>query len=308
MEKIEEYTTDQFIARDFLKELNSFVRINILGQKDNDKLFEKDGAIYKMEYPINTAYIEKSANKINEIYEKYLKNKSMNVYYAIIPDKNYYLEDDDHLKPNYMELKKIMNNNLQNLEYIDIWDCLKLEDYYKTDLHWRQEKLYKVVNRLEEKMKLQTTHANEYNIVDEGEFFGTYYGQLGKNVEPDKLYTLTNYEIEGCKTYNFENKETGKIYYYKQTADRYDIFLSGATPLISIENPNANSKKELLLFRDSFGSSIAPLLVKNYSKITLIDIRYISSKILTQYLEFENQDVLFLYSIPILNQNIFNIY
>ena len=258
-----------------------------------------------MEYPINTAYIEKSANKINEIYEKYLKNKSMNVYYAIIPDKNYYLEDDDHLKPNYMELKKIMNNNLQNLEYIDIWDCLKLEDYYKTDLHWRQEKLYKVVNRLEEKMKLQTTHANEYNIVDEGEFFGTYYGQLGKNVEPDKLYTLTNYEIEGCKTYNFENKETGKIYYYKQTADRYDIFLSGATPLISIENPNANSKKELLLFRDSFGSSIAPLLVKNYSKITLIDIRYISSKILTQYLEFENQDVLFLYSIPILNQNIF---
>ena len=305
MEKIEEYTTDQFIARDFLKELNSFVRINILGQKDNDKLFEKDGAIYKMEYPINTAYIEKSANKINEIYEKYLKNKSMNVYYAIIPDKNYYLEDDDHLKPNYMELKKIMNNNLQNLEYIDIWDCLKLEDYYKTDLHWRQEKLYKVVNRLEEKMKLQTTHANEYNIVDEGEFFGTYYGQLGKNVEPDKLYTLTNHEIEGCKTYNFENKETGKIYYYKQTADRYDIFLSGATPLISIENPNANSKKELLLFRDSFGSSIAPLLVKNYSKITLIDIRYISSKILTQYLEFENQDVLFLYSIPILNQNIF---
>lgn len=305
MEKIEEYTTDQFIARDFLKELNSFVRINILGQKDNDKLFEKDGAIYKMEYPINTAYIEKSANKINEIYEKYLKNKSMNVYYAIIPDKNYYLEDDDHLKPNYMELKKIMNNNLQNLEYIDIWDCLKLEDYYKTDLHWRQEKLYKVVNRLEEKMKLQTTHANEYNIVDEGEFFGTYYGQLGKNVEPDKLYTLTNYEIEECKTYNFENKETGKIYYYKQTADRYDIFLSGATPLISIENPNANSKKELLLFRDSFGSSIAPLLVKNYSKITLIDIRYISSKILTQYLEFENQDVLFLYSIPILNQNIF---
>lgn len=305
MEKIEEYTTDQFIARDFLKELNSFVRINILGQKDNDKLFEKDGAIYKMEYPINTAYIEKSANKINEIYEKYLKNKSMNVYYAIIPDKNYYLEDDDHLKANYMELKKIMNNNLQNLEYIDIWDCLKLEDYYKTDLHWRQEKLYKVVNRLEEKMKLQTTHANEYNIVDEGEFFGTYYGQLGKNVEPDKLYTLTNYEIEGCKTYNFENKETGKIYYYKQTADRYDIFLSGATPLISIENPNANSQKELLLFRDSFGSSIAPLLVKNYSKITLIDIRYVSSKILTQYLEFENQDVLFLYSIPILNQNIF---
>ena len=60
----------------------------------------------------------------------------------------------------------------------------------------------------------------------------------------------------------------------------------------------------MLLFRDSFGSSIAPLFVDNYSKITLIDIRYISSKILSEYINFNNQDVLFLYSSLVLNQNI----
>ena len=85
----------------------------------------------------------------------------------------------------------------------------------------------------------------------------------------------------------------------------YDIYLSGATPLITIDNPNAKTKKELLLFRDSFGSSIAPLLVQEYSKITLIDIRYISSDLLDQYINFEKQDVLFLYSSLILNQNVF---
>ena len=64
------------------------------------------------------------------------------------------------------------------------------------------------------------------------------------------------------------------------------------------------TNKELLLFRDSFGSSIAPLLVENYSKITLIDLRYISSMILDKYIDFKEQDVLFLYSTVVLNQNI----
>ena len=60
------------------------------------------------------------------------------------------------------------------------------------------------------------------------------------------------------------------------------------------------------MFRDSFGSSIAPLLVENYKKIILIDLRYISSKILGSYIEFKDQDVLFLYSTVVLNQNILN--
>ena len=52
-----------------------------------------------MEYPLSEKNVQKSVNKIDEVYEKYLQN--MNVYYAIIPDKNYYLENDDHLKIDY---------------------------------------------------------------------------------------------------------------------------------------------------------------------------------------------------------------
>ena len=110
-----------------------------------------------------------------------------------------------------------------------------------------------------------------------------------------------------CTTYNYEIKENGKVYdlqKYKNSKDKYDIYLSGPTSVIRIENPSANNDKELLLFRDSFGSSIAPLLIENYRKITLIDLRYINSELLTEYIEFNNQDVLFLYSGVVLNQNI----
>lgn len=299
--KFENYAVDQFVGRDDFRTIKAFYSTNIYKQKDNNNLFEKDGAIYKMEYPLSQTNIKKSATKIKDVYNTYLKD--MNVYYAIIPDKNYYLENDDHLKFDYNQLKSIMENQLTKFKYIDIWNSLELKDYYKTDIHWKQENLEEVVNTLQTNMNLNKT-KNDYIVCDLGNFYGTYYGQIPGNFEPDKMYILINDTINNCTTYNYETGKTGKIYDEKTTQDKYDIYLSGATPIISIENKNANTDKELLLFRDSFGSSLAPLLVENYSKITLIDLRYISSKMLGEFIEFENQDVLFLYSTVVLNQNI----
>ncbi|MDR0783590.1 MAG: hypothetical protein LBE83_07530, partial [Propionibacteriaceae bacterium] len=86
--------------------------------------------------------------------------------------------------------------------------------------------------------------------------------------------------------------------------DAYDIFLSGAQALITLVNPAATSDRELFLFRDSFTSSLAPLLLPAYHKVTLIDLRYIHAKLIAQYVEFPpDSDVLFLYSSQIVNQS-----
>ena len=39
----------------------------------------------------------------------------------------------------------ILKNNISDMEYIDIFDCLSIDDYYKTDSHWKQEELSAVV-------------------------------------------------------------------------------------------------------------------------------------------------------------------
>ena len=57
------------------------------------------------------------------------------------------------------------------------------------------------------------------------------------------------------------------------------------------------------MFRDSFGSSLVPLLAEGYARITLVDIRYIASERLGTWLTFSDQDVLFLYSTPVLNNS-----
>lgn len=330
-EDIDKYTVDQFIFRDSFRSIKSFWSKNLYRQKDNNGLFLKDGSIYKIEYPLNKENVKSSAEKIKNVCDKYLKNS--NVYYSIIPDKNYYLQSD-YLKIDVNEMQEIMSGIIPNVNYIDITNSLELEDYYKTDLHWRQENLENVIKTIKDEMNLENVTdtikkemnlkeaVNDYQIVNLGDFYGAYYGQLGIKVEPDTINILINDTIQNSIVSNYEKNTSQKVYdieKWKSSSDKYDVYLSGATPIIEIENKNLSNKeiendnlpnnlsseKELILFRDSFGSSLAPLLLDNYSKITLIDLRYMSSKILDNYVDFENQDVLFLYSSLILNQNVF---
>jgi hypothetical protein len=86
-------------------------------------------------------------------------------------------------------------------------------------------------------------------------------------------------------------------------SDPYELFLSGSVSLLTVESPNARTDRELVIFRDSFASSLAPLLLEGYSRVTLVDIRYLSPTQLGRYLTFTDQDVLFLYSTGVLNNS-----
>ena len=79
--------------------------------------------------------------------------------------------------------------------------------------------------------------------------------------------------------------------------------MSGSKSILTIENPEAETDRELILFRDSFGSSLAPLLAEGYAKITLVDIRYMQLERLEHFISFHGQDVLFLYSTSVLNNS-----
>ena len=86
------------------------------------------------------------------------------------------------------------------------------------------------------------------------------------------------------------------------TDKSYDLFLSGSVPLQILHSPNAATDKELIIFRDSYASALAPLLCEVYRTVTLVDLRYIGSAVLGDYLDFSDQDILFLYSTHVLNR------
>ena len=118
-------------------------------------------------------------------------------------------------------------------------------------------------------------------------------------------------EIPGLKVSYLNDKtlefDSGPVYDTVRVSgvDPYDMFLRGPQPLIIIENETAPDR-ELYLFRDSFGSSLAPLLAEAYSKITVIDLRYINLQLLhmPELFGFEftpGSDVLFIFSSQIFN-------
>lgn len=298
-EKFEKYTMDQFMQRENFRIIKANIEMNILKKQDSNNIYEYDQKLIEQIYPLNEKSVTNIVNKMNEVNQKYL-DETNKIYYTIVPDKNYFV-NDNHLKLDYQKLQNMMKIEWAN--YIDIFDCLDLSCYYSTDSHWKQERLQKVVNKIATQMNLKLdNNYKENKVVD---FKGVYAWQFPIVKETDEIRILTNDIISNCIVYNYEKKLTTKIYDFKKinAPDKYDIYLSGAVPLLTIENPKGNPDKELIIFRDSYGSSLAPLLVKEYHKITLIDTRYISPKILGNYVEFDNKDVLFIYSTLLINNS-----
>ena len=61
-----------------------------------------------------------------------------------------------------------------------------------------------------------------------------------------------------------------------------------------------------MIFRDSFGANIIPLLAEGYSSIYVVDIRYIMPDVAAKVIGgFDGRDVLFLYSATVLGQHDF---
>lgn len=306
MEDFEDYTLDQFPFRDAMRSVKAYVQQNVLHQKDNNGVYVVDGNVSKLEYPLKENSVINAAKKFNSLYEKYMAGTDVKVYTSIVPDKNYFLaEENGYLSMDYERMMELFTENIDHMEYIDIFPYLEIGDYYRTDSHWSQDKLIDVATVIAEAMGAADRITGEYEVKELSPFYGVYYGQSAMALEPDTIKYLTNEIIENCTTYNEETGETTLVYDTEKFSnmDPYDVFLSGATPLITITNPAGEKGKELVIFRDSFGSSLAPLLIEGYETITLVDIRYMHSNLLPNYIEFTDQDVLFLYSTMVLNSS-----
>lgn len=298
--KFDSYVTDQFVERDAFRKIKIDIELSTKGEYNN--LYLYDDYIIEEIFPLNSNSINNLTNKINYIKDTYLNDNS-NIYYTIIPDKNYFV-NKGNLKLDYNKLQDMMKSNLTNLNYINIFDKLTLDNYYKTDTHWKEEDLFNVANTIANQMNFDITNNN--NVVNTiTTFKGSYAGRLSVTKDIDTIKTISNPSTLNSSVYNYETKKYTDIYDYTKinSLDKYDIYLSGAVPIIDITNNNTSSDKELIVFRDSYGSSLIPLLIEGYKKITVIDIRYISSKILNKYIDFNDQDVLFMYSILTINNS-----
>lgn len=298
--KLDKYLLDHFPLRDSFRSIKANFNYNVLNKLDNNDIFLLDNYIFKSIYPTNKDSVSNFMNKINLIKENLTKDNTP--YIMIIPDKNYYLESNNFLHIDYDYIYNEINK--LNINTIDIRNIMSLQDYYETDTHWRQEKLDKVVLEMSKNMNFNYQKINyQENIYNN--FYGVYYGESAINRNPETLIYLTNNNLNNLQVKYLENDNLSTIYNLDNltSLDGYEVYLDGASSFIEIYNNNSAYNKELIIFRDSFASSLTPLLTNYYKKITLIDNRYINSNTYLNLVEFTNQDILFMYSTLIVNNS-----
>lgn len=302
-EEFNTYTVEQFPFREIFIKIKGLATNKLFLKKEENGVFIKNGNFFEISSSIN----DKSIDYFLELVTKIKNNfSSENIYYSIIPDKNYYTKEEIP-KINYNELVETINQNLQDITYINIFNKLSLDSYYKTDIHWKQEKIGGVVKTIALHMNNEPIDI-KYNKLTYDNFYGALYGKIPNNEKPDTITYLIDENTINTKVFDYEKNQYYKVYEEQnlKNIDSYDIFLGGAKALLIMENKNSKTDKELVIFRDSFSSSLAPLLLPYYKKITLVDLRYINSDYIinNNLIDFNNnQDILFIYGISIINNS-----
>lgn len=303
--QVDSFSADQFPLREEFRTLHFLASYDLFRQRDVEGVYLWEGYAAKLDFPLRAESVSHAAQRFQYVYDSYLKDTDCKLYLSVVPDKGYFMaQSSGRPAMDYAALVEQIRQETPYLSYIDIFGTLSLEDYYRSDAHWRQECLTDTANVLAAGLGVDVRADYREQILDK-DYYGVYCGYASLPMEPERVHYLTSDTLEGCVVTNFENGTQGAVYDMDKGlgSDPYELFLSGSVSLLTVENPAAQTDRELVIFRDSFASSLAPLLLEGYSKVTLVDIRYLSPAQLGNFLEFGNQDVLFLYSTSVLNNS-----
>lgn len=302
----EAYSLDQFPLRDELRALKAYTYLSIYQRKDNNGIFLNNGYVSKLEYPYKKESIDYALSRFNYVYESFIKEGGSKVYVTVVPDKSLFLaEDSQVLCMDYEELFKDVKVGMDYAEYIDIAPLLNVNMYYKTDPHWDNSSLKPVADYILKEMGGEGNNTYIKGSAFEKDFKGVYFGQAGVKLSSEEFNVLWPERCEDIKVMDLQNQKEIPMYDFEKLDSRseYDVFLGGPLSLVTIENSKAKGDRELIIIRDSFASALAPLFTPEYKKITLVDIRYLNGSQLGNYVDFNGQDVLFLYSTSVLNNS-----
>ena len=271
-----------------------------------DTVYVYEGYAARTDAAFDAASLERAAYRFQHLHDLYFDGRGM--YLAVVPDKALFtVPPEGYVPAGAAETADYLCGALDFLTPVDIAGQLTLADYYRTDPHWRQEQLRPVADTLLAAMGAPVPDTRDERLCAlAGEFYGAYRDSAPEPLEPDTLAYLTSDVLERCIVHSYETDSDGGVYDFDAAQEApYDLFLSGSRSLLRIDSPGALSDRTLVVFRDSFGSSLIPLLAESYRTVYAVDIRYLSSDLLGRFVDFPaDADVLLLYSTTVLHNSI----
>jgi hypothetical protein len=149
-EDAEKYLADQFPLRQQFRTLKAAWQFGVFRAKDNDGVYIAGNSVYSLAKPLEEAQTEALISNTNAVYKKYLSG--LKTYFAAVPDKSRgEAEKYGYPEVDHEALDRLLKDGLDaGIKYLGFSPCagLTADDYYRTDLHWRQERLQPVLDAL----------------------------------------------------------------------------------------------------------------------------------------------------------------
>lgn len=298
----ESYISDNVAFRDEFVSLKTLTEISI-GKKDNTRVyFGENSRLFEINKDIDQNNINKNISDINK-FSNTLKDKyNINVQIMIAPTASLIYREmlPKYAKVNDEEKYITYIYDKINYTYINVVDSLKQNKnkdiYFRLDHHWTQNGAYLAYEEWKKINKIDTNIQYDIQKMS-NEFYGTLYSKANNYfLKPDDIEIYINQKAKYNVIYD-KDKKTNNVYEMSNLfkKDKYTVFLDGNHSIVEI-NTDVDNNKHLLVIKDSYAHSLIPLLSNHYSKITVLDLRYINN--ISEYINNSDYtDCMFIYNI-----------
>ncbi|MBR0507817.1 MAG: hypothetical protein IJJ86_04335 [Clostridia bacterium] len=302
-DKVETFLADHMPARDAFVSINAYLTLYAGRQVSAEVYRDADGYLIEAPVAFDETELDARLRRIAKLGEA----TGLVPRLLIVPSTGYIRSErlPKSLAALYGDgavLKRIADT--RGVSLVPIAERFRAEGqawYYRTDHHWTADGAFAAY-------EAYMRAAGREPLPREAFTRRTFEGYSGSTRSRSALWltapdVLTVEEPKNCRvTVTFSDDDAaydGMFFYgHLEEYDWYPLFLDGNHPVTVIENADApQDAPVLVMVKDSFGNTLAPLLAPSYRTVVLADLRYSKQSVADLCAQYGADELLFCYSI-----------
>ncbi|MEG1049507.1 MAG: DHHW family protein [Oscillospiraceae bacterium] len=296
--KVEDFTEDHFILRNYWISLKS-ISESLIGKRENNGIvYGKDGYMFTKYLVENTENQDKNIAAIKTFMDRH---PDKNTTVMLIPTASAIEEYRNGYAPVFDASGMIEKAKTQlGKDFLDVQDVLYSHAkeggeyvYYRTDHHWTSQGAFLGYEEYIKSIgRTPTPLASRGSPVNTDNFLGTHYSKAKSfNAVPDTLSYLPN-----TSTIDILGK-TDSIYDLEKlsTRDKYAMFLRGNNSLSTVHGAKKDGGT-ILVIKDSFATCVVPCVTEEFETIDVLDMRFYVQSVDELIAKNDYDEILFLYN------------
>lgn len=286
---VDTFLEDHFPGRSFFIAVDSYGS-RLIGRNAVQTVVRgKNGRLFDAPMAVDYARIDKNISCI----DTFAADNGLDSTLVVVPTAVLAAEDElPGLHPVYHDAEAVAYYKAHTASrFIDVTELFKAaaesgaaesagDYYYRTDHHWTMEGAYLCYCAVCESWGEEPVPRSAFTVEDY-EFYGSAYRKAGLWLtKPDSLQVWRAPALEAASVAigagEAAVRHTG-VYDEAQLApgelDKYAAYVYSNNGLTVIENPEAEGEP-VMIVKDSYGNSIAPLFAMTHRVVIMIDTRY----------------------------------